>query len=537
MEDYQALYRRFRPQTFSDMVGQHAIVQTLRNQVVTGRTAHAYLFCGSRGTGKTSAAKILARAVNCQDPQNGDPCGVCQSCRTILSGTSLDVEEVDAASNSKVEQMRDLLAQVDYPPQFSKKKVYIIDEVHMLSASAFNALLKTLEEPPEYMIFILATTDPQKVPATILSRCQRFDFGRFTEEELVSRMRLAAGDAKVTDEALSLIAQTAEGGMRDALSMLDMCMGLGGEITEDTVRAILGAVDRPFLFAYADTLARRDQAAALRMTEKLFAGGNDVSVFIRDLSRHVRFLAMAGAGAAEGLSGVSAETAERYREQAKLFSRERLVRLLDLLMRAEADARWASSPRAVLELCVLRACEAPEEKDLTALMERIGELEARLAQFESGQLAVRVAAPAAQEAAPARQPETTAPAVPASGADEADEPVSPDDGALWKKAADEAVRRSAMLSFLPKARFAGRTGNEWTVTFSEADSFYIQILNRPANQAVVEESLKACGAEDPVFRAALAGEKPKKKSRPGADRSMEKLSEIFGRENIQLTDN
>ena len=182
MQEYQALYRRFRPQTFSDMVGQQAVVRTLRNQVQTGRVAHAYLFCGSRGTGKTSAAKILSRAVNCLNPRDGDPCGECEACRNILSGASLDVVEVDAASNSRVEEMRDLLAQVDYPPQFGKRKVYIIDEVHMLSTNAFNALLKTLEEPPEYMIFILATTDPQKVPATILSRCQRFDFGRFTEE-------------------------------------------------------------------------------------------------------------------------------------------------------------------------------------------------------------------------------------------------------------------------------------------------------------------------------------------------------------------
>ena len=192
--EYQALYRRFRPQTFSDMVGQKAVVRTLRNQVQSGRVAHAYLFCGSRGTGKTSAAKILSRAVNCLNPRDGDPCGECEACRNILSGASLDVVEVDAASNSRVEEMRELLAQVDYPPQFGRRKVYIIDEVHMLSTNAFNALLKTLEEPPEYMIFILATTDPQKVPATILSRCQRFDFGRFTEEELVGRMKLAAGD-------------------------------------------------------------------------------------------------------------------------------------------------------------------------------------------------------------------------------------------------------------------------------------------------------------------------------------------------------
>ena len=384
MEEYQALYRRFRPQTFSDMVGQKAIVRTLRNQVQTGRVAHAYLFCGSRGTGKTSAAKILSRAVNCLNPKDGDPCGECESCRNIQSGASLDVVEVDAASNSRVDEMRDLLAQVDYPPQFGRKKVYIIDEVHMLSASAFNALLKTLEEPPEYMLFILATTDPQKVPDTILSRCQRFDFGRFTEEELVERMKLAAGNRSVTDEAFSLIAQSAEGGMRDALSLLDMCLGPGGEVTEESVRAILGAVDRSFLFTFADALAAGQEGEALRLVEELFARGNDVTVFLRDLNRHLRRVMMAKVGGRAMLKGVSAEIAERYLAQAALFSRERLLRLLSQILEAEADARWASSPRTVLEIFALKACEKPEEQDVSALLERLSELEGKLSRLESG---------------------------------------------------------------------------------------------------------------------------------------------------------
>ena len=534
MEEYQALYRRFRPKTFSDMVGQKAVVQTLRNQVRTNRVAHAYLFCGSRGTGKTSAAKILSRAVNCLDPRDGDPCGECACCRSILAGSSLDVAEFDAASNSRVEQMRDLLAQVDYPPQSGKKKVYIIDEVHMLSNSAFNALLKTLEEPPEYMIFILATTDPQKVPATILSRCQRFDFGRFTEEELTERMRLAAGDARVTDEAYALIAQSAEGGMRDALSLLDMCLGVGGDVTEDSVRAVLGAVDRSFLFAFADALARGDRAEALRMTEELFARGNDVSVFLRDLNRHMRLVMMARVGGADSLRGVSPENAARYREQAELFSPERLVRLLDLILHAEADARWASSPRAVLEVCVLRASEKPEDQDARALLERIEELEIRLAGIQSGRVPVRAAAPHPASSASA------APAAPSAAApqpEEEEEPVSESDAEIWNRTAKELCREYPLLSMVRQGSFGGRDGNVWLLVFPKEKAVpYVAMLNGEKNKALIEQCLAESGAEDPVFRAASAAERPKKKNRPEADRNLDMLSGIFGRENIQVSD-
>ena len=531
MEEYQALYRRFRPQTFSDMVGQKAIVRTLRNQVRTGRAAHAYLFCGSRGTGKTSAAKILARAVNCLSPKDGDPCGECEACRSILSGASLDVAEFDAASNSRVEEMRDLLAQVDYPPQFGKKKVYIIDEVHMLSNSAFNALLKTLEEPPEYMMFILATTDPQKVPATILSRCQRFDFGRFTEEELIERMKVAAQGAKVTDEAYALIAQSAEGGMRDALSLLDMCLGLGQDVTEESVRSILGAADRGFLFSFVDCVAHGQEAEALRMVEELFARGNDVTVFLKDLNRHFRLLLMARVDGQGELRGVSAETASRCREQAQLFSVERLVRLLDLILRAEADARWASSPRAVLEVCVLRACEKPEEQDVQALLERIGELENKLSRIASGQMAVRVAAaqkaPAPAAAAAETEDESAAPP-PVK--------VNPSDGEIWNRTVKKISAEAPMLTMIRKGRFTGCEDHTWRVEYPADQAFYITTLNSEKNRAAVEGFLAACGADAPRFEAVMAEDRKKKQAMAAADRSLELLADAFGRENIQVTD-
>ncbi len=531
MEEYQALYRRFRPQTFSDMVGQKAIVRTLRNQVQSGRVAHAYLFCGSRGTGKTSAAKILSRAVNCEHPRDGDPCGECASCRSILSGASLDIVEVDAASNSRVEEMRDLLAQVDYPPQFGAKKVYIIDEVHMLSNSAFNALLKTLEEPPEYMIFILATTDPQKIPATILSRCQRFDFGRFTEEELIERMTLAAGDAKVTQEAYALIAQSAEGGMRDALSLLDMCLGLGGEVTEDSVRAILGAVDRSFLFDFADQLAAGQEAQALLLVEQLYQRGNDVTVFLKDLDRHMRLVMMAKIGGEDMLRGVSAENRERFLAQAAMFSQERLLRLMDLIQHAEADARWASSPRAILEVCILKACEKPEEQNVQALLERMHELEGKLARIESGQTAVRAAAPAAIKA-PAEKP--AGEAEPASRP--APPPVSASDGEIWNKAVKQIRVSLPMLTGIIYGRFIGRQDHVWRLEFAQDKAFLMNMVNQEKNRQAIEQVLAACGAESPKFEAVAAENRELKKARAAADRSLDTLSEVFGRENIQVTD-
>ena len=255
---YQALYRKYRPQRFDQMVGQEAILKTLRNQLRTGRISHAYLFCGTRGPGKTSTARIFAKAINCLDPQDGEPCGKCSLCQAMEEGRSVNVMEIDAASNNGVDNIRDIREEVKYPPTEGKYKIYIIDEVHMLSTGAFNALLKTLEEPPEHVIFILATTDPQKVPATILSRCQRFDFRRISAAEIAATLRsyVEQEGAKATDEALHTIATLADGSLRDSLSILDQCLAFffDEELTEEKVLDIAGAVDRSIFFALADGL-------------------------------------------------------------------------------------------------------------------------------------------------------------------------------------------------------------------------------------------------------------------------------------------
>ncbi len=528
---YQALYRVWRPKTFSDMVGQTSIVRTLRNQVMTGRVAHAYLFCGSRGTGKTSAAKIMARAINCEHPVNGDPCGECASCKTIGSDASFDIYEMDAASNSKVDEIRELLEKVSYPPQFGKYKVYIIDEVHMLSTAAFNALLKTLEEPPSYMVFILATTEPQKIPTTILSRCQRFDFGRFTETELVGRMKQAAESmgASVTEDAYALIAQSAEGGMRDALSLLDMCLGAGSRVTEEDVRLVLGAADRGFLFSFAEAIGQSSGSECLKLTDRLMREGRDVQVFLKDMSRHFRMLLSAKL-CGQDEAAATHEQAERYAAQAALFSAERLLRITDLFMHAEADTRWAASARAVLEVCALRACEKPETQDVGALLERIAELETRLGRIESGAAAVRTEAPKAREAAHAPAKENAPKKETAAPCDDvpAGERLPKD---VWNDALNALKKEPTIPMSLGK--FAGYKDGVYRMYFEGEHQVWVGLLNEPQRRDVIEAALRNAGASSPKFEAL----DPPKKTRDAeaekrTEQDMAQLNETFGRGNI-----
>ena len=286
---YRALYRAYRPRTFSEVIGQSHITTILQNQIGTGKTAHAYLFCGTRGTGKTSTAKILARAVNCLSPKNGEPCGECEACQRSLREACPDITEIDAASNNGVDDIRSLIERAHYAPLELTHRVFIVDEAHMLSNSAFNALLKTLEEPPAHVMFILATTEPQKLPATIISRCQRFDFHRLSVADIEQNLRsvLSRAGASIDEEGLLLIARTADGGMRDALSLADQCLSFcGDKVTAKDVYDVLGSMEQGFLFRIADTLLRSDAQAAIRMLDEIVRGGRDLSVFCQDLSAH-----------------------------------------------------------------------------------------------------------------------------------------------------------------------------------------------------------------------------------------------------------
>lgn len=535
---YQALYRQWRPQDFSSMVGQKAIIATLRNQISTERIAHAYLFCGSRGTGKTSTAKILARAINCTQPNHGDPCGECESCRRLLGEGSLDVMEIDAASNNGVDEIRDLRETVKYPPQYGRYKVYIIDEVHMLSASAFNALLKTLEEPPAHVVFILATTEPQRLPATILSRCQRFDFGRIPAAQIVGRLKEAVegADGTATDTALHMIARAAEGGMRDALSILDMCLGYQKEVTEELVRSVLGTADRSFLFRFAEKLQAHDVQGVLTMIDELMRSGREPLVFSKDVSQHLRSLLMARACGSElaALLEITEEDADAYRKQAEGFSEQRLLRMLEIFMAVETEMRWASAPRIALEAAALKACLKTQEADTAALMERVEELEQQLAklseQIQSGAVVpakpAKASKPVKEAAAPSAAPEhVNVPPAPTG--------LTP--GEAWKHMIDDLKRNDpSTYSFLTMGRFQGCEGDLYRWRANPGQEFSVALLNGEAKRNSVTASLgKALGLQ--VRFEALP---PANQQSPNAAASDESflagLKESFGGENVTV---
>ena len=545
---YQALYRRYRPARFDDFVGQEAIIRTLRSQVMSGRIAHAYLFCGTRGTGKTSTAKVFARAVNCENPDRGEPCGQCTACRALSAESSLDILEIDAASNNGVDEIRDLREKVKYPPQSGRYRVYIIDEVHMLSQGAFNALLKTLEEPPAYVVFILATTEPQKLPATILSRCQRFDFGRIPAHQIIARLRVALEEGGIAAEeaALARIARAAEGGMRDAWSILDMCLGYaqedGAGLTEALVLQVLGAADKRFLFEFADRLISADAVGALEMIDGMMRAGREVQVFVRDVSGHLRNLMLAevcGQAQAESLLEVTAEDAQAYVEQAGRTSRTRLMRMLDLFLASETDMKWAAQPRFALEAATLRACEPEESLQLEALVARVDELERKL---REGAI---VAAPKKQTYAPAD--EAAAQAAPeAQRPAEAPKGPAPDAERIWQEAVRRLKQNPFVFNSVNKGRLISGENGLFTEVFDKGGgAIHVKLLSAPDKNAAVAEALSAAAGYPCTFRAALEGtvaESDKailaaqQEAKKQADKNLSKVFDAFGRENVRVLD-
>ena len=383
---YQALYRKWRPKTFSDVTGQTHITETLQRQVAEGRTSHAYLFTGTRGTGKTTCAKILAKAVNCEQPVDGNPCNRCPSCLGIENGSFLDVLELDAASNNGVDQVRALRDEAIYSPANVKKRVYIIDEVHMLSISAFNALLKILEEPPEHLMFILATTELHKVPATILSRCQRFSFRRIRPQDIAARLSYVSAQEGIplTPDGAELLSRLADGALRDALSLLDQCAAAGGTVDSRAVLDILGLAGGLQTAQLMDAVARRDTEAALLQLDQLYNGGKDVGAILNELSTLVRDLLLcktAPEGGAALLSGgFDSATLEQLE---KGLSASRLLYLANTLQQASANLYYSANRRTDAELCLLRLCDESLSGDLTALTARMTRLEERMAVLPS----------------------------------------------------------------------------------------------------------------------------------------------------------
>ena len=407
---YQALYRKYRPQLFADVLGQEHITTTLKNQVESGRVSHAYVFSGSRGTGKTTTAKILARAVNCAHPVNGEPCGECEYC--LAAADSADIIELDAASNNGVDDVRAIIDKARFTPLKLKKKVYIIDEAHMLSRPAFNALLKTLEEPPEHVLFILATTEPQSIPATILSRCQRFDFHRIGVEDIISCVRSAVNKAgaEIDDEGLLVIARAAEGGMRDALSIADQCIAFcGNKVSARDIYGVLGGMDSSFLFTTADALINGDAALAVRSLDSVIEQGRDMGVFAADMAKHFRALLIAKlCGRSEDILSCTPDTMARYIEQASRCGETRLRSAVDALMDAVSGMRYLSLPRVRLESAFIRIASPDKaaEADANGLMERLEAMETKLAAIEKG--GFTIAQPAAQVSVPAAEQTQTA---------------------------------------------------------------------------------------------------------------------------------
>ena len=386
---YQALYRKWRPATFEDVKGQDHIVTTLKNQIKLDRVGHAYLFCGTRGTGKTTVAKIFAKAVNCENPVDGSPCGECPTCKAIAAGVSMNVVEIDAASNNGVDNIREIRDEVMYSPTEGKKKVYIIDEVHMLSIGAFNALLKTLEEPPEYVIFILATTEASKIPITILSRCQRYDFHRISIDTIAGRLSqlMEYENIRVEDKALRYVAKAADGSMRDALSLIDQCVAfhLGqDELTYENVLDVLGAVDTT---VFADTLkavVSGDVSACLRIVEDVVMQGRDLSQFTSDFVWYLRNLLLVAStkdiSSLEDVIDVSADNLKQLSEDAKLVDTETLMRYIRVMSDLSNELKLATQKRIKLEVSLIKMCKPAMEPaaDVGELSGRVGQLEQQL---------------------------------------------------------------------------------------------------------------------------------------------------------------
>ncbi len=382
---YTALYRKFRPVEFEDVKGQEHIITTLKNQIEANRIGHAYLFCGTRGTGKTTVAKIFAKAVNCEHPVNGSPCGECAMCRSIAAGTSMNVIEIDAASNNGVDNIREIREEVAYRPTEGKYKVYIIDEVHMLSIGAFNALLKTLEEPPEYVIFILATTEVHKIPITILSRCQHYDFKRISIETITDRMRdlMQEEQVEVEEKALRYVAKAADGSMRDALSLLDQCIAfyLGQKLTYDNVLEVLGAVDTDVFSRLLRSVIRRDVPKVLDIVDDLVMQGRELTQLATDFTWYLRnLLLVKTSDNIEDVLDVSTENMQQLQEEAGMVEADMLLRYIRIFSELSGQLKYAAQKRVLLEVALIKLCTPAMETSSDSILDRIRVLEEKLEQ-------------------------------------------------------------------------------------------------------------------------------------------------------------
>ena len=518
---YQALYRKYRPKTFDEVVGQKSVTDTLKAQLLTGHLSHAYLFTGTRGTGKTSCAKILAKAVNCLDPIDGSPCNRCAICKAIEAGACTDVQEIDAASNNGVDHVRALRDDAVYTPAEAKKRVYIIDEVHMLSMQAFNALLKTIEEPPEHLLFILATTELHKVPATILSRCQRFSFRRLLPEDIAGRIRYVAYQEQISidDGAVQLLSHLADGALRDGMSLLDQCASAGGgTITAETVERCLGLAGTRKAAQLLEAVSRRDARAALEEFAALYAGGKDLAALLDEmacLARDILIVKTAPGGGLGMLSGVS-ETSQVLQLQ-NAFAEAELLRIIALLQQTAANFSKSQNPRVDCELCLLQLCLPQLQLDAQSLNARLSRVEEQLA---SGVLvqARPAAAPEAADAPPTEGPvHETAPAASSSAAGQTlpEEVTSEEDTPLpdgfWPELAQRmrAELRPPVVGFFTGAENAPlqpRLRGD-ALQLVANDAFVKAIVDKPAVRELVQTKAATLLGRPVAVQVVIKGQK------------------------------
>ncbi len=496
---YTALYRKYRPVQFEDVKGQEHIVTTLKNQIQAERIGHAYLFCGTRGTGKTTVAKIFAKAVNCEHPINGSPCGTCASCRSIAAGTSMNVIEIDAASNNGVDNIREIRDEVEYSPTEGKYKVYIIDEVHMLSIGAFNALLKTLEEPPSYVIFILATTESHKIPITILSRCQKYDFRRITIDTIADRLRELMDEegTEVEERAIRYIAKAADGSLRDALSLLDQCIAffLGQKLTYDHVLEVLGAVDTELFSGLLRCVMASDVSGAIRQLEELVIQGRDLGQFVTDFTWYLRnLLLIKSADGMEEMLDMSTENLQLLKEEAQMIDSEVLMRYIRILSDLSGQLRFAAQKRILIEIALVKLCRPAMETRQDALLDRVEQLEKKL---ESGVFCTETLPVQAGSAKPAqRKPEK--PAMPDALPEEIEKLIVNWNTMLLelhpRYRMDLSPAKSISLGLKgPEGTDAGLAlergnGNELVLTFSKEREYAYQEICIEEHKQIIEET-------------------------------------------------
>ncbi len=489
---YQALYRKWRPQSFADVIGQSAICDTLTKQVASGKTSHAYLFSGSRGTGKTTCAKILSKAINCESPFHGNPCNKCPTCLGISSGEILDIVEIDAASNNGVDYVRELRDEAVYSPANAKKRVYIIDEVHMFSASAFNALLKIMEEPPEHVVFILATTELHKVPATIASRCQRFIFKRIPLSAISERLVFIARSegAELSQDAANYIANLADGAMRDALSLLDQCISVGdGKVDVETVENVVGLAGRRETYALADAIADRDTGRALSHLSEVYEGGKNITSVLNEIAGIFRDVLISKADSGENLPRLSARFSDaEFRALSEKFDSIRLCNAIETLQGVSSTIAQSPNKRIEAELCCVRLCESVGEIDSDALISRIRELEKKI---ESGSITVKreeAPKPKAEKPEPSKvtkeEPTATKEVAPAKVEEKK---IEGDAKSAWNNIFAEA-KKELSPGVAPLFASVSSTLSGQVLSISSENPFALQMLTRSENMDILRRA-------------------------------------------------